>query len=418
MAEGIGAKSPFKFILKSKDPFLNLEEYDRSKVYDRVLIQDNIYDFYPILDVNIVDKSGLIVDAIVSAEGKAFSTKIGSDIDGYDGWLESEWVWHNNETTNIPITWYIGGSTAIAFNHITYRNDIPKTRAWNDTISNIVRDIAENDYGIDPDKIFITNTTGKKVRQQAGIDNRTFLKQLTNIAYSQNFEYSPFITFINSKGEFYFCAIDDLLQTAERVNFEFETELEYTVESDIDSSTKRHVISTIENIKTNGLEVNRPLYKSNLIRFDNNQYRKEKTDIVNHLLNETNQRHILINKDLKEEHDFFSYKRFGMGLFNSDKDFEDYRGYRNSLYKKSLFNMRKEIIIPFNHKAITGKILPIEIGSVIGYKNGLSVEHSGNWLILESRVFYDADGIPYTVLEIAKNYTKVDIEHVLHDQME
>lgn len=410
----LSVKTPFQFLLKSKEAFLNLEMYKKDRIYERVVISDSIYNFYPIMDTHINDKAGIIVDGVVSAEGKVFLTKIGSDQKGYEGWLESEWVWLHSNTTDVPVTSYLGGITGISYSHRFYRNDIPRVRAWDDTISNIVTSIIERDYNLkNVEKIFITRTNGKKIRQQPGVQNNTFLKALANRAYSKNFEYSPFITFLNSAGEFYFCAIDDLLKRGTRISDE-----PYLVESNVDSETKRNVLSKIESIKTNGLVKNKQNYKVELISYRKEDFNTDVTNLVNHILNERKKDTILINKDLKKEESYFSFNRYNSGLYNAKRDFEDYKGYKNSIIKPSLFNLRMNIIIPFNYKAITGRIIPLKIGSVLRHKAHNNIEYSGDWLILESRIFYDVDGIPYTYLEIGKNSVRIDDKHVLKPNME
>lgn len=412
MSETGNVTSSYQFILKSSFPFLNLEQYKSSKVFDRIVIADDIYEFYPSLEVHVNDKTGIIVDGIVSAEGHLFTSKLGSDQAGYTGWLESSWVWRNHNTTDIPITHYIGGVTSILFSHSFYRSDIPRSRAWDDTISNIVKSIVTEDYGISSNKVFVTNTTGKQIRQQGGIKNWDYLKSLANISHSIDYEYSPFITFINSAGEFYFKTIDDLLRTGEKIS-----QTPYIIESDVDSITKQNVLSKIIAIRTLGLGSNKNNYAIDLTKY-NVDFEKETTNILDFLLGSDPSKNALINSDLKKDYPVFSSSKYGMGLYDIDRDVNDYKGHRNAIYKQNVFNLRMDIVIPFNPKAITGKIIVLDIGSVIEYKAKKSKELSGSWLILSSRVFMDVDGIPYSELEIGKNSVDLDNQHPLKGRLQ
>ena len=314
--------SPYQFKLKTLQPGIDFEGYGH-KVFSRVIINDAINDMYPYMEVHVNDVGGVIVDAIVSIEGVEFTSTIGSDDPDYDGWIVNEWYGRNNDTNDVMLGGNFGGMIGMAFRHKYKAIDVPQTRAWNDTISNIVKDIVAKDFGItESARLFITDTVGKKIRYQAGINNETFIKNLTKIAYSSTWEYSPFISFINIYEEFYFCTIHDIFNIATRID-----ETSYTIEGTIDASTDVYKLKKVEQINVMGLSENKNLYKVSVTKFSSGSPEEEITDIKNHTLNNNSNLKLLINKDFKNNYKYFSFANYG--LYNKTKDLEDYKGFRN-----------------------------------------------------------------------------------------
>jgi len=403
--------SPYQFKLKTLQPGIDFEGYGH-KVFSRVVINDAINDMYPYMEVHVNDVGGIIVDGIVSIEGVEFTSTIGSDDPDYDGWIVNEWYGRNNDTNDILLGGNLGGMIGMAFRHKYKAIDVPKTRAWNDTISNIVKDIVSKDFGVtESDRLFITDTVGKKIRYQAGINDENFINTLTHRAYSSTYEYSPFISFFNVYEEFYFCSIHDIFNIAKRVD-----DVPYTIEGTIDASTDVYKLKKVEQINVMGLSENKNLYKVKVTKFTNGAPEEEFTDIKNHALNNDSQLKLLINKDFKSQYTYFSKNRYG--LYNKAKDLEDYKGFRNSLYLENLFNFKITCIVNFHPNIAVGRLLALDVGSTLEFKGEKSKEYSGDWLIINNKIFFDFDGVPYNVVVLGRPGLLPDSNHPFKDSIE
>jgi hypothetical protein len=407
----INTLTPYQFVFKSNEPAIDFSSMSQ-KQFSRVLYEEDIFDIYPYLEVHTNDQAGVLVDTIISAEGLEFTSKFGSNVSGYEGWVENEWVWRDNWTEDIEIKDGLGGMIGMGFVHKYHALDDQTIRAWEDTISNIVKDILRKDYNFtDTSKMYIADTTGTRKWYQNGVTNEKFLETLSKRAYSPVYENNPYITFFNYLGEFYFCPIHYLWSIGKRVSQE-----PYLIKAEESSSYDNLTFKKIDNITILGMTYNKPNYKSKIHKFKDSSFDDETTDIINHIINNGSKGKLLINKRLKASKDYYSLNDYG--LYHQATDFEDYKGYKNSLYRKNLFNFRMTGIVPYNKDIAIGRIIPIDAGSYISNKNSKSKEYSGDWLIYENKLFFDYDGVPYNVISVGKNEMILDSSHPLKNTTE
>jgi hypothetical protein len=398
------AVTPYQFIFKSIEPVIDMSNYP-AKVFSRVVIKDDIFSMFPYMEVHLQDEGAIIVDGIISAEGYEFVTQLGSNDKDFSGWVETKWIWRNNQTVNIQIKDNVGGLIGMAFQHKYKALDSPKQRGWEDTLSNITKSVIREDYGfIDVKKMYIADTAGRAIRRQAGQSNEFFLHSLCKKAYSRVYEYSPYLCFFNAKEEFFFCPIEYLFKRGKKVS-----NTPYKVATSLDASHDKFSFQKIEDISTLGLSKNKPNFKINISKFSDD-YISETTDIENHVLNGEINSKLLINKTYKNS--FSQTDTFDYGIYTKAED-EDYRGKRNSLYLNNLLNFRIQGIVPFNAEIASGRIMPLAVGSYSIKKGEKSKELSGDWLILKNKIFYDTDGVPYNVVTLGKKAVAIDSTYML-----
>ena len=396
--------TPSKFLLSSDPPIIDFSNSPK-EVFKRVLITDSIFDFYPDAEITINDEGGAISDYIISSEGLKFTSKLGSDDDGY---LESTWVWGENQLQDTVKSYHVGGDFFLGLDHYNSLLDVEKSNAYNDTVSNAVKDIIKNDFNITETKDYLitdTSEIGYRYRFNEFVDDK-FEKWADN-AYSQSFDKSPFVSFFNSAGKFYFCALEDLFKREDFISDE-----PFILDMSPESQENYNAIDDY-----NAFFVGLP--------FNKNNYRKK---IYNHSKaslseNETfniedfklpGSGNYFINKDtlkLFEKAPRLQSSNKYLGIFDKSKEQHLYNGLRNNEFFDSYLPMRLEIIIKFNKDAVSGKKIKTELGTTIAQKNDRSSEYSGEWLIIESSHFFDADAIPYSKLLIAKSGAKVDPVH-------
>ena len=388
-----------KFVLSSVPPVIDFTNSPK-EVFKRVLISDSIFDFYPDAEVTVNDEGGSIADYIVSSEGLKFTSKLGNDDDGY---LESTWVWSENQLQDTIKSYHVGGDFFLGFDHYNSLIDVEKSNAYNDTISNSVKDIIKNDFNITDSKNYLitdTSEIGYRYRFNEFVEDK--FDKWADSAYSQSFDKSPYITFFDASGKFYFCAIEDLFKRTE-----FVSETPFILDMSPNSQENYQAID-----EYNAFFVGIP--------FNKNNYRKK---IYNHSKASLSENELFNIEDFKlpGSGNFFVTKDVlgvnaitsnkYLGIFDKSKEQHLYNGMRNNEFFNSYFPMRMEIVIKFNKAALSGRKIKTEIGTTIAQKNDKSSEYSGEWLIIESSHFFDADAIPYSKLMLAKSGVKVDPVH-------
>lgn len=404
-----GSITPYDFYLVSeKDNFIDTSSFPL-KAWHRAVTLDTIFRFYSYLEININDEMGTIIGKVVNGEGQIVESYLGVTADELNNWLVGRWVWDSNQVIDCKPAKHIRGNSIISFFSHYYMYDAVKTRVWNDTISNIVATILKDDYKIPVSDIvvggnydkknalaFVTPTTGKNVYYQINESNSEFIKRLATRAYSEKYEYSPFVTFTNSKKEIYFCALEELYNKGEVISKEI-----YKLTDDQDTSTNPFSIRKIEFLQT-GLVANKPTYKKKIYnQKSTGVVGSEVTQLKDHSVSREKGK-ILIHKDnLEYQKIAFSYEDFG--LYNEATETSLLKGYRNSFYVDSMLYLRLNIDIIFNSKAVTGKTIDIEIGSNIDERNNKTSEFCGKWLIIKSQHYWDSRGLPIHHLELAKN---------------
>jgi hypothetical protein len=412
----VGSITPFKFVFKSddNDKLLDLSTFPLI-AWHRVVTLDDIFKFYSYLELEFNDETGVVSDLIVSAEGALFTSDLGYEREGKEDHLLGKWVWDSNQVVGLKKATHLRGSHILSFLSSYFQKDSVKTRAWNDNIYNVVADVIKKDFDLSSSdkKVFITKSLSKvknNTYYQINETSAQFLVRLAERAYSDSFEYSPFITFTNSLGEFYFCAIEELFNTSELISTET-----YKLINDEDASINAFSIQNL-NVIQSGFSINKPNYKKKVYKGKEDGVIEGKvTTIKDHLITSSGKGSILIRKNnlnFQKDEPAFDYVNFG--IINGDKDDPMYKGFRNNLFLNSFLYMRMNVTIRFNPKAVTGKSMNIEVGSTIKEKNNKSSEYCGKWLIISSQSFYNKDGQPCNILQVCKNRVNVDSANLIN----
>ncbi len=398
--------TPDEFLLTTKSD-TGVLDFTKSpkEIYRRCLISDSIFDFYPDAEITINDEASSLSDYIISSEGLKFTSKLGNQTDGY---LESEWVWSENQLRDTIKSFHVGGDFFLGLDQYNSLLDVYKSNAYNDTMSNAVKNIIKEDFNIEgADCCLITDTSeiGYRYRFNETIEDK-FIKW-SKSAYSQSFDKSPFITFFNAAGKFYFCALEDLFKKEE-----FISEESFILDMSEDSQENFQAIDDYSAFFV-GMPFNKENYRKKIYNHDKDSSSENETfNIEDFKL--TGSGNFFINKDIVDL--FTKTPRLQssckyLGIFDKTKEQHLYNGMRNYEFFNSYLPLRLEIVIKFNKNAVSGKKIKIELDSTIEEKNNKSSEYSGDWLIIESSHYYDADAMPYSKLIIAKSGTKIDPVH-------
>ena len=393
--------SNYRLIFKSSPSLINLNNIS-IRNFPSITIASDIFGFYPYGTIYFADSGGTVVDKIVFIEGLEFEFKIGNDEDGYVG---DNFYWDRSEINNIQIANFISGDYIFIVKSIYDKVDHKRSKAWSTmTLSDAVNNIVSSDYNItDTDKIHIFNTTGSDTWYQINEKNEDFLFKHRKHAYTKNYPYSPYLTFINSNGEFYFTTVESLFNEQQPVeSFKFELSEKSVILPD---TVKDYSIDFVGS-KFHKLDYNKRLYtidKEASYAYTDNTL---DTFYVKHPKGK-----VLLRRELIEDVSDYQF----LGINETTADENRLNGKRNFEFLDSIFPVRLNLTLDFKPSCVTGKLIDLRVESVFDNKQILD-EFSGNWLIISDKHFMDYDGKPSTLLTVTKSRMVVDNQNFFYNE--
>jgi hypothetical protein len=400
MAQSVHDQQNYNLILESTPKVLDLTN-SSIRGFQKIFFTDSLFAFFPVVDLFIKDAEGVIPDVVNFIEGLDTIIKFGNPDTGFIG---GDFVWTRNDFNQTIIADNLSGSNGFLFSSKLIKYNQPKSRSWNNTISNVVDDILVNDYNMnDSTKKFISQTTGTDLWYQSMTKNSTWIQDLADTAFSNSHNKSPFYTFFNLLGEFYFMNLYDLF-TQQPIN-----STPYSIEVKENMMTDPYIVQSYD-IQYCGTTTNFKTYEIDSYYIDETgTYVKKTHELKNHVYAETNEK-LTIKKDFVNINDIIY-----LGNYESLNDEYNYQGIINSKYRDSALSYRMNITIPFNPKAVSGKIIDLKVGSIFESRK-ICKEFSGKWLILKSIHFDDKNALPYSKLLIAKSSMYIDSDHKLYNE--
>jgi len=406
----------FEFLFKSApDIFLDLTEQS-DDLFSQITIIDSIFNFYPYAEIYFRDNLSIIREHAYFVEGLEFNMQLGNNEDGY---LENNYCWSENQYGDIEIGNHLSGTNAFILLSSLYKKDYKRSRAFSESpISSIVRDILQDTIK----GLGVSNTSLLNIATTVGSDkwsmmNETyaqFIQRLAQSAYSQTYNKSPFLTFFNLAGEFYFQPLAKMYEQTP-IN-ETPYILSWGGEDNDIYSDEMANIAVIKdyNASSLGMPTNKHNYKKKGFWLDEyGNFQNREFDISDYLIKHEGKGKFLLRKsDQTNIRD-----RVNLGLYNSEVHKNILEGVINHLFVDSLMSYRMDIVLQFNNKLNAGKVIKLEIDSADEEKGGSS-EYSGNWLILESEILKDSEatrGIPLMNLTIAKCTIDIDSNHKFYN---
>ena len=416
------------FTMTDKDSLelLRIDDSLSARAFPKILFRDSILDFYPHADIHIRDKQGVISEKLFMIEGLHIETKLGRDEiispdpdnkDILGGYLVNQYGWAKHDIAQIEIKNHIAGDYLFMLIPVNYFKDAPDTKAYNDTISNVVKKVVMDSSAMDHKefdskgnkKIFIGETkTDKNIWYQAGRLSRYFLESLASRAVSKTYANSPYYTFLNNKGEFYFMSASEMLSQAPICNYRIEETVDsvkdpfvikaYSVQSGGSLISKINYNKRFHKIKSDGTSPSEDIGIESY---------KQRVDGSGTLSSKKDKLLILKNGSLGITSRITSIDNFG--LFDDKEDNNIYTAWKNNFYIDSALPYRLIVQIFFNPKLCAGKVITLTVNKII--EDAYASEYSGAWLILESRVNMDIEGFPVQQLLIGKAGVAIDSNH-------
>lgn len=388
-------EDPFEFLISSNESFIDLTEED-IKLFRRVHIKDSIIDFYPYAEVYVRDLYSLFTEHSFFVEGLEFFIELGKEEEGY---LSHDYVWSESQFIDTRLGDFLAGTTVLILLSKHYMNDVPQSRSFKDTVSNIVKEIVSGDYGLDSVDYndYISPTTASLIKYQGNITNSEFIQRLADNTVSSNAPTSPIYTFINAAGEFYFMSVKEMLEknpvATYRLVFNQDVRADLEAIQDYD-------------IMHGGLPVNMENYKPKVYKLDEiGEWQSEELDIEDYVTKQGGEKlpiRKVYRQDVVSDH-------VNLGIVE-DEDEEESQGYVNSLFKDTSLSYRMEITVHYNKDLLAGKTIELEIASSDEDKDS-NIEFGGKWLIIECtrhiNRHINRQGIPFCRLVLGKSAIKM-----------
>jgi len=393
--------SDYSLIFESIPSAINLTDQN-IRLFPRIFLQDSIFDFYPYAELYFLDDRGATIDLINFVEGLEFDLGIedtGLDTPGTSG---QYYMWSENQLLEPILREHFSGTNVFLLISAFYKKNKPQSRAWLNTISNIITEICTTDYELDPTSTFISTTTGVDNWYQTNQKNGLFIQLLSDNAFNQSNPRSPFFSFFNTNGEFYFMSVDEMF-AQEPVDYYY---MSFNEQTSIDKFAIQDYT-----IMYGGLPINFNNYKQNIISIKGDgSYNEEEVKYEDFVYRENIADKLLLRRDYQELSNTINF-----GLNETTVDSFNIKGRTNSLYRDSILPNRMRVTIHFNPYAVSGKVIDLKVGSFSEDKANMLLEFSGKWLIMKSMHFMGEDGMAYTNLQIAKSTMFVDSNHVFRN---
>ncbi len=392
--------SEFKFSMISTPSIINLENLS-IRNFEVIQWNSDIFNFNERMLIKFKDEGGVVIDNAVFIEGLQLDVSLGTeeDIDNpKSGLIENKYCWGSNQLLNIKLSDFLNGVNVFILKPYHDKIDLPKSRVFKDKrISEVVRDVVINDLEIDPNKVILSDTEGMDDWYQCNEYNSTFLRRLTELAKSTNYGDSPYVTFFNSHGEFYFVTIDYLMKEQKPV-------AEFTLRFDTNMVFSSDVIKGME-VYFGGMDVTKPDYEKKIYTITSaGDSEIRDVQIQEHISKQTGQKTLVFKDDQKLTEHLY------VGIYDSPIDNTTIDAKINSLYLDSNLNYRALCVINYDSRVDTGKLITLTINSP-NEEKVISSEFSGNWVVIKNEGFIDSDGNPFQKLLLAKPSIKIDPNH-------
>lgn len=395
----------FKFSLKSDPELIVINSY-LPGVMD-YFIQDSVFNYFPYAELHMKDDIGFIVEDKFFTENINMNIKL-LDLDEKNN-LNHNFYWSEFQMNNPVSPELITGVADIYLKSDFKKQDSVKSKAFFGNINTIVTQIMSRySYpGLIP-KMNISPTANVDVWYQTRQYDFQFIKTLSRYAYSPTNQHSPFLTFINSKGEFYFQDIKSLFTQSPVQNLYYGINEDQGILPE-NKSFREDVIQSYS-IQFLGSPSNMENYNGTYYKLNpDGSYSSSEITLKDKFSpNRISQNKMSIRKQYLESTRAIKY----YGIIDNQSQEQSYRGWVNNNFIDSVtFPYRMKISTLFNPKICAGKIITTEFKSGYVEKDYKATEYNGSWLVLDSTHSINKSGQAVSYFTLGKNSLDINKKH-------
>lgn len=413
--------TPYQFKMEAVGP----PKFDFNDIPDPTLkiveIKDSIYDFFPSAEIIIDDAGGFVSDIMTIVEGLVFELSLYNENIPLDI-LKNKYIWSEYQMRETKVGDHIAGRNIFVLISKQLLDNTTTSRAFAKmSTSEIATMIATMDFGITPtfipasyplglihETINISNTDDKTTWYQFGENHSEFLDSLSNTAFSISAPYSPFYTFINCRGEFYFMHLEDLFLQPSVMKY---------VMCNTSDDKKADLIHNY-NIQFDGVPDNMDNYSVKFFSTDAYTGIPLSEPLPNKLQDHISKMgggNYLLKRDVALKKPL-GWDTENLGIYSIDELPQMY-GRQNSRFANSALAYHWEIDVQFNPNLACGKIIELDVPSSVILK-GKTIEYCGKWLITDTTHWMDSNHVPITHLGIVKSGIEMALTHPLKLQVD
>lgn len=390
--------SPYEFTIEAEPKIIDLKDINILS-FPRIRWETSIFNFWSYAVFILNDPIGLVIQGLLFIEGMNFKIKFGNKDLGY---FENKWVWSENQILDARVGKHISGMNQFIFLSSEYFKDLPVSKGWKGMkISDIVTDIATNIFKVPVNKQHITPTIGMPDVPQMNEKNSAYIKRLANLACSSSNEKSPFYTFFNSQGEFYFMSLEELFKQKSEYDFEFIM--------DEKMALNRKSVKGYTSLM-GGLPVSFENYKTKVyIVKDDGTYESQEPTMSDFHFKTSGEKILIRRSEQKGTSEVLDY-----GIQETSDDKYITKGKVASNFKNSAIPYRMQLNIQCNPKTVVGKVVSVNVDSTLEQRR-VATEFSGKWLVIEEKLVGVNTDTPYQLLTLAKSTMKINQQHKITD---
>jgi hypothetical protein len=322
------------------------------------------------------------------------------------GIIAHDFFWNLSQLNDIQRAATIQGNWFWYFESDFKKQDFMKSQSFKGTIDSVVSSLVSKYNFSDDNKKsngvttsqYIEKTANEDFWYQDSIGDHEFIKRLATYAYAPKYKSSPFLSFFNLKGEFYFWPFAKF--------FERESIAEYS----LNASYGEEKFVQEYSIQFGGSDFNRPNYNVSFYSIEQDASNSQTTKTLNSQAISSSDRGIQKSKlrvpirrnDLKKP------QRMRMFGIKGNQDVPSYNGWMNSQFIDTPSSYRMTLTVPFNPELVTGRLVTTVVEGKFSVDKQFATEYMGKWLIMESQHIFNpmlveqGPNVPYTKVTLIK----------------
>ena len=397
--------------MQSEPDMINFPDYPFG-VFELFGLQDSIYDSYPVITIHVMDDGARFSEEYFYTQSLDFKIKISDLYDKVSNFDHNYFL--DNHTFEVSNAQYLVGLNKL-YLHSSYRKqDVAKSKSYKGNISDVVRNIISKFKNVlGPPRMYISPTSNIDTWYQSNIEDFNFIKTLSYYALNIENSNSPYYTFFNLKGEFYFQTVVDLFAQSPVDTYYYGVNSKNKDANNINNQLLRNVI---RNVSFNPITSNMMLDEYNVKFYkltNDGSYSNKEVDLKTKISENKlfNNKLTIRNQDIENIRSIYTF-----GLIDDEKQENIYKGWVNRTFMNAIsFPYRLNVSMQFDTRLCSGKVIELKFTSPFDNKNNESLEYSGNWLILKSNHIFDEKGIGYTNLLLGKSSINVFKNHKMYN---
>lgn len=374
-----------------------------------LVFYDSILNYFPVMSFSLKDEAAVFSEQNLFTKFLKAKTEV-FDLVNDNSNFNHDYYFSKNSIDGLLSKEYVIGVNDYQFHSYFRKQDSVKNVSHKGNIDSIVRKIMSKYIYIDrPPTLNISSTSNFDTWYQIKENDYEFIKKLSKYAFNINKQNSPFITFINLKGEFYFQTYSEMIDQKP-----VDT---YILTKDEDSTLEKTLgRNYIKTLNLNNLSTNEVIdfLKIDFYNLNNQGVYKNKEVSLKDKLKDSR---ISLNKYPIRSEDLKSVTKIeNFGIVDNDSQENHYKGWTNSFFKDLILNsIVLTLNVPFDTRLCSGKVIELKLKSPIDEKNNESLEFSGVWLILQSTHYIDEKGLGSTNLLISKSTINIYKKNIFYN---